>query len=88
MKYGTKEAKENIFVVHKLQKALLGRPGIESLNLIARIEDEKFVKMYPKLFKGLGTIAGEYCISLQEGACNLDPQKNTITSYAKSQTGA
>ena len=71
LKYGTKEAKENIFVVQKLQKALLGRPGIESLNLIARIntlQDEKVVKMYPNLFKGLGTIAGQYCISLQEGA--------------------
>ena len=71
LKYGTKEAKENIFVVQKLQKALLGRPGIESLNRIARIntlQDKKFVKMYPNLFKGLRTIAGEYCISLQEGA--------------------
>ena len=71
LKFGTKEAKENIFVVQKLQKALLGRPGIESLNLIARIntlQNEMFVTMYPNLFKGLGTIAGEYCISLQEGA--------------------
>ena len=71
LKFGTKEAKENIFVVQKLQKALLGRPGIESLNLLARIntlQNEMFVTMYPNLFKGLGTIAGEYCISLQEGA--------------------
>ena len=71
LKYGTKEAKENIFVVQELQKALLGRPGIESLNLIARInslQEEKFVAMYPNLFKGLGTITGEYHISLQDGA--------------------
>ena len=71
LKYGTKEAKENIFVVQKLQKALLGRPGIESLNLIARInflQEENFVAMYPNLFKGLGTITGEYHISLQDGA--------------------
>ena len=60
LKYGTKEAKENIFVVKKLQKALLGQPGIESLNLIVRInavQDEK-VARYPNLFKGLGTITG------------------------------
>ena len=52
LKYGTKEAKENIFVVKKLQRALLGKPGIESLNLIARInslQDDKFVTMYPNL---------------------------------------
>ena len=71
LKYGTKEAKENIFVVKKLQRALLGRSGIESLHLIARInslQDDKFVTMYPNLFKGLGTITGEYHISLREGA--------------------
>ena len=71
LKYGTKEAKENIFIVKKLQRALLGRPGIESLHLIARIyslQDDKFVTMYPNLFKGLGTITGEYHISLREGA--------------------
>ena len=71
LKYGTKEANENIFIVKKLQRALLGRPGIESSNLIARInslQDDKSVTMYPNLFKGLGTITGEYHISLQEGA--------------------
>ena len=70
-KYGSKEANKNIFVVQKLQKALLGRLGIESLNLIARInslQEEKFVAMYPNLFKGLGTIMGEYHISLQDRA--------------------
>ena len=63
LKYGTKEIKENIFIVKKLQRALLGRPVIESLHLIARInslQDDKFVTMYPNLFKGLGTITGEY----------------------------
>ena len=71
LKYGTKEANENVFVVKKLMRALLGRPGIESLHLIARInylQDEKFVTMYPNLFKGLRTITGEYHISLREGA--------------------
>ena len=63
--YGAKEAKENIFVVKKLQRALLDRSGIESLNLINSLQDEKFVTMYPNLFKGL---AREYHISLREGA--------------------
>ena len=50
----------------------MGRPGILALDLIARIhtlqEVDKFVIRYPKLFQGLGTIQGEYRISLQEGA--------------------
>ena len=43
-----------------------------TLDLIVRIhalqEVDKFVVRFPKLFQGLGTIEGEYCISLQEGA--------------------
>ena len=65
-------AEEQIYVVRQLQKSLLGRPGILALDLIARIqalqEVDKFVVRFPKLFEGLGTIQGEYHISLQEGA--------------------
>ena len=65
-------ADEQIYVVKQLQKSLLGRPGILALDLIARIhalqEVDKFVVRFPKLFQGLGTIQGEYRISLQEGA--------------------
>ena len=45
----------------------MGRPGIESLNLIAIINllEDKYIAMYPNLFKGLGTINGEYHISLR-----------------------
>ena len=71
LKYGTKAAKENIFIVKKLQRVLLGRPGIESLSLIAIInslQNDKFVTMHPNLFKGSGTITREYHISLREGA--------------------
>ena len=71
IKYGTNEVKEKIFVIKKLQRSLLGRPAIESLNLIARInavQEAKFVVLYPDIFKGLGTMTGEYHISLCEGA--------------------
>jgi len=58
--------------VKNLQKSLLGCPGIEALDLISRINtlqgEEKFVTMYPKLFKGLGTMSGKYHVSLCEGA--------------------
>ena len=69
--------------------------GIESLNLIARInalQDENFVTMYPNLFKGLGTIAEEYFISLREGtkpfAISTPRRIQLCTSYANSKTGA
>ena len=58
-------------IVKQLQRSLLGRPGIQSLHHIARInlvEEDKYVAMYPDLFKGLGTATGEYHINLHEGA--------------------
>ena len=70
--YQNSVADEQIYVVKQLQKSLLGRPGILALDLIARIhalhEVDKFAVRFPKLFQGLGTLHGEYCINLQEGA--------------------
>ena len=46
-------------IAKQLQQSLLGHPGIQSLNLIARInlvEEDKHVAMHPDLFKDLGTI--------------------------------
>ena len=37
LKYGTNKTTEKSFVVKQLQRLLLGRPGTQSLNLIARI---------------------------------------------------
>ena len=72
LKHQNSVAEEQIYVVRQLQKSLLGQPGILALDLIAKIhtlqEVDKFVNRYPKLFQGLGTIQGEYRISLQEGA--------------------
>ena len=60
--------KEEIFVVEKLQKALLGKPVIEALNLVARVnaikKGEDIPNKYPALFTGLGTLEGEYHIQL------------------------
>ena len=64
--------KEEIFVVEKLQKALLGKPAIEALNLVARVnaikKGEDIPNKYPALFTGLGTLEGEYHIQLKEDA--------------------
>jgi len=44
---GAKETQEVIFIVKNLQKSLLGRPGIEALDLVPRINtlqgEEKFL---------------------------------------------
>ena len=67
LKYGTKKTTEKSFVVIQLQRLLLGCPGTQSLNHIARVnlvEEDKYVAMHSDLFKGLGTITGEYHTSL------------------------
>ena len=63
---------EEIFVVQKLQKALLGKPAIEALNLVARVNtvnrSEAISSKYPALFTGLGLLEGEYQIQLRDDA--------------------
>ena len=50
----------------------MGRPAIEALHLISRIDyvdnSEKSVKPYPDLFTGLGTLGVEYHIQLRQDA--------------------
>ena len=47
----------------------MGRPAIEALNLISRVNFvdslERFVNLYPDLFNGLGTLGVEYHIQLR-----------------------
>ena len=61
-----------IFVIDGLQQPLMGRPAIEALNLLSRINivssSEKFVSLYPDLFRGLGTFGAEYHITLKQDA--------------------
>ena len=66
---------EDIYVVKGLKEPLLGRPAIEKLNLVARINDiqsqcseEQIKKKYPRLFHGLGELKGEYEIQLKPHA--------------------
>ena len=63
------KVKQDIYVVHDLQTPLLGRPAIEALQLLARINavtaKESYKTAYPNLFEGLGTLPGEYRIELQ-----------------------
>ena len=52
----------------QLSKALLGKPALESLNLITRIDSvdkDSCRAKYPELFTGLGSLKGEYKIKLK-----------------------
>ena len=67
--------KEILYVVKGLKEPLLGRPAIEGLNLIARVNEVstgytegKAKEKYPNLFHGLGEFEGEYKIKLKPNA--------------------
>lgn len=63
---------ERIFVIRGLETALVGRPAIEAMGLVSRVstiqEGERYAVMYPDLFKGLGTLEGDYHIRLRQDA--------------------
>jgi len=73
LKWGDTEVEEEVFVVRRLRRPLLGRPAIESLGLIKRVgavemTKDTVEKQFPGLFEGLGQLQGDYEISLKEGA--------------------
>ena len=63
---------EEIYVVQGLETALVGRPAIEAMGLISRVNTVKgykeYVERYPDLFQGLGSMEGAYHIKLQPDA--------------------
>ena len=73
-----KETTQDINVVENLKEPLLGRPAIDALDLVQKVEavhldDCKRVEneakaMFPKLFKGLGELKGEFTIKLKPNA--------------------
>ena len=73
--FGDREVQQDIYVVKKLLKPLLGQPAIEALNLLVRVgtvadgtEIQNPVQRFPQLFHGLGRMQGDYAITLKEGA--------------------
>ena len=69
--YEDRQIQEEFFVVRDLQRALMGRPAIEGLDLISRInslEQNSMPQKYPHIFQGLRTMKGEYHIQLRDGA--------------------
>ena len=70
LRNGHTEAEQEIYVVQGLHKALLGRPAIESLHVVAQVAPItthkcEVVAQYPHLFKGLGCLQGAYHIKLK-----------------------
>ncbi|GFS22574.1 Pol polyprotein [Elysia marginata] len=68
-----RKCQEEIYVIQGLEQPLLGRPAIEALNLLQRINSVKatqesvdFKKEFPELFTGLGKLQKEYKIQLKD----------------------
>ena len=72
LKYHDREATEEVYAVKKLNRSLLGRPAIEALGLVQRVNavqtETDVVKEFPKLFGGLGRLEEEYKIVLRDDA--------------------
>ena len=78
LRKGDKISYEDIFVVKDLQSSLLGRPAIESLSLVMRVEPinttdhpmtkDVVMQRFPSLFGKLGKLQGSYYIKLKESA--------------------
>ena len=81
MTIGDHVSTEEIFVVDGLTQPLLGWPAIKSLSILKIIQgltENKFVKAYPTVFTGIGTMKCEYDIQLKENAkpfCLASPRR-------------
>ena len=68
----TKSVQEDVYVVRGLTHCLLGRPTIEKLEIVKRVNEvftPEIVKHnFLKLFEGLGKLEGQYSIKLKDDA--------------------
>ncbi|KAI4879857.1 hypothetical protein NFI96_004001 [Prochilodus magdalenae] len=69
-----KSTTQEVYVVPELKCNLLGRPAIQALGLVASVDTvaldsrERVKEQFPKLFKGLGKMEGDYKIELRADA--------------------
>ena len=72
-----KTTRQDLYIVQGLNEPLLGKPAIEALQLIVRVENvtepdlytkERVEQKFPSLFKGLGELKGEFKITLKPDA--------------------
>lgn len=70
---GDKTVQETVYVIKQLTQPLLGRPSIEKLGILSRIDTvsshhSHIVDRFPEVFSGLGKLSAEYHIELREDA--------------------
>ena len=69
---GEISSEQELYVISDLKEPLLGRPAIEALKLIERVNaidrDQRYKEEFPELFTGLGRMKNVYTIRLQENA--------------------
>ena len=73
-----KATTQEIYIVENRKEPLLGRPAVEALNLVQKVEtvhsedstriEQEVKTMYPNLFNGLGELEGEFSIKLKPGS--------------------
>ena len=88
------ERQQDIYVVHNLRRALLGKQALEALNIVALVEpiqEPDIVKQFSKVFNCLGKLNGSYTIKLKENATpfalNTPRRVATHTTATQSQGG-
>ena len=70
---GDTSVQDTVYVAKRLTSPLLGRPAIERMGLVSRVDRvtegmSNFPSSYPKLFSGLGLLSCPYHIRLMEDA--------------------
>ena len=73
LQWGDKETLQEVYVVERLHRQLLGRPAIEALGLVARTgavstQSQQLLSEFSALFKGLGKLNHPYTIKLRPDA--------------------
>ena len=71
---GGVEVKQEVYVVRDLHMPLIGRPAIEALGLLVKVDvidaeaKSHFTQLFPQLFQGLGKLQDQYHIKLKDNA--------------------
>ena len=68
---GDRITKQNVYVVQDLNRALLGLPAIEALQVVSFVEPvqvSELFTLFPNLFTGLGKLKDNYQIKLTSDA--------------------
>ena len=73
MQYKETQVKQDVYFVSGLEKSLLGRPAINALKLLKRVNivnpsANVWQNKFPDLFRGLGCMKGNYSLALKNVA--------------------